>query len=299
MSSRSETPVVKNTVKRRIPNFEKSFFILPISGWMIFFMAVPILYIIFISFLQRGINGGIDVIFSLENYKRIFSPLYLRIFLDSVSIAFTTTLCTLFLGYPFAYLVAKIPKRFRILAVMLIIIPFWTNSLIRTYAWMILMSTGGLINNVLIKMGLISEPLKMLYTYGAVLVGMIYALFPFMVLPLYTSIEKIEGIFIDAAKDLGANPLKAFLTVTLPLTMPGIIAGCILVFIPSLGLFYICVLMGGSKVMLIGNLIKNQFLVSRDWPFGAAVSIIMMIAILVIIGISIKLLGKKIHLEVF
>ncbi|CAB1245361.1 ABC transporter permease [Clostridium sp. HV4-5-A1G] len=299
MSSRSETPVVKNTVKRRIPNFEKSFFILPISGWMIFFMAVPILYIIFISFLQRGINGGIDVIFSLENYKRIFSPLYLRIFLDSVSIAFTTTLCTLFLGYPFAYLVAKIPKRFRILAVMLIIIPFWTNSLIRTYAWMILMSTGGLINNVLIKMGLISEPLKMLYTYGAVLVGMIYALFPFMVLPLYTSIEKIEGIFIDAAKDLGANPLKAFLTVTLPLTMPGIIAGCILVFIPSLGLFYICDLMGGSKVMLIGNLIKNQFLVSRDWPFGAAVSIIMMIAILVIIGISIKLLGKKIDLEVF
>ncbi|KAA8669807.1 ABC transporter permease subunit [Clostridium sp. WLY-B-L2] len=266
---------------------------------MIFFMAVPILYIIFISFLQRGINGGIDVIFSLENYKRIFSPLYLRIFLDSVSIAFTTTLCTLFLGYPFAYLVAKIPKRFRILAVMLIIIPFWTNSLIRTYAWMILMSTGGLINNVLIKMGLISEPLKMLYTYGAVLVGMIYALFPFMVLPLYTSIEKIEGIFIDAAKDLGANPLKAFLTVTLPLTMPGIIAGCILVFIPSLGLFYICDLMGGSKVMLIGNLIKNQFLVSRDWPFGAAVSIIMMIAILVIIGISIKLLGKKIDLEVF
>lgn len=299
MSSRSETPVVKNTVKRRIPNFEKSFFILPISGWMIFFMAVPILYIIFISFLQRGINGGIDVIFSLENYKRIFSPLYLRIFLDSVSIAFTTTLCTLFLGYPFAYLVAKIPKRFRILAVMLIIIPFWTNSLIRTYAWMILMSTGGIINNVLIKMGLISEPLKMLYTYGAVLVGMIYALFPFMVLPLYTSIEKIEGIFIDAAKDLGANPLKAFLTVTLPLTMPGIIAGCILVFIPSLGLFYICDLMGGSKVMLIGNLIKNQFLVSRDWPFGAAVSIIMMIAILVIIGISIKLLGKKIDLEVF
>ncbi|MEY8762848.1 MULTISPECIES: ABC transporter permease [Clostridium] len=262
-------------------------------------MAVPIVYIIFISFLQRGVNGGIDVVFSFDNYRRIFSPLYFKIFLDSISIAFITTLFTLILGYPFAYLVAKIPKRFRVLAIMLIIIPFWTNSLIRTYAWMILMSTEGLINNVLIKMGLITEPLKMLYTYGAVLVAMIYALFPFMVLPLYTSIEKVNKGYIDAAKDLGANSIKAFLTVTLPLTMPGIVAGCILVFIPSLGLFYICDLMGGSKVMLIGNLIKNQFLVSRDWPFGAAVSVAMMVGILIIVGVGIKLLGKKIDLEVF
>ncbi|MEY7999950.1 ABC transporter permease [Clostridium sp. Mt-5] len=299
MRTESKSTHGRNIIKRWIPNFEKNFFILPISIWMIFFMAVPILYIVFISFLQRGVNGGIDFTFSVENYKRIISPLYFKVFFDSISIAFITTLCTLVLGYPFAYLVVKIPKRFRILAIMLIIIPFWTNSLIRTYAWMILMSTGGLINNVLIKIGLISEPLEMLYTYGAVLVGMIYTLFPFMVLPLYTSIEKIQKIYIDAAEDLGANPFRAFLTVTLPLTMPGVIAGCILVFIPSLGLFYICDLMGGSKVMLMGNLIRNQFLVSRDWPFGAAVSIIMIIAVLIIVGISVKLVGKKIDLEVF
>ncbi|MHC6179822.1 ABC transporter permease [Clostridium sp. JNZ X4-2] len=299
MRIESKSTHEKNIVKRWIPNFEKSFFILPISIWMIFFMAVPILYIVFISFLQRGVNGGIDFIFSVENYKRIISPLYFKVFFDSVSIALITTLCTLVLGYPFAYLVVKIPKRFRILAIMLIIIPFWTNSLIRTYAWMILMSTEGLINNVLIKTGLISEPLEMLYTYGAVLVGMIYTLFPFMVLPLYTSIEKIQKIYIDAAEDLGASPFRAFLTVTLPLTMPGVVAGCVLVFIPSLGLFYICDLMGGSKVMLMGNLIRNQFLVSRDWPFGAAVSIIMIIAVLIIVGISVKLVGRKIDLEVF
>ncbi|MFL0196347.1 ABC transporter permease [Clostridium sp. WILCCON 0269] len=289
----------KNVDKKHAFSVEKAFFIGPISIWMIIFMAVPILYIVFISFLQRGVNGGIDFTFSLDNYKRIVSPLYFKIFFDSLYIAFITTLCALILGYPFAYFVAKIPKRLRIFTVMLVIIPFWTNSLIRTYAWMVLMSTGGIINNLFIKFGVIKQPLKMLYTYGAVLIGMIYTLFPFMVLPLYTSIEKIEEIYIDAAKDLGASSLKAFLTITLPLSMPGIISGCILVFMPSLGLFYICDLMGGSKVMLIGNLIRNQFLSSRDWPFGAAISIFMIIATLLIVVVGVKLAGKKMDLEVF
>ncbi|WP_241428173.1 ABC transporter permease [Clostridium sp. DJ247] len=266
---------------------------------MIFFMAIPILYIVFISFLQRGTTGGIEFIFSIENYKRIITPLYFKVFLDSIGIALLTTLLTLLLGYPFAYFVVKIPKKFRILAIMLIIIPFWTNSLIRTYSWMTLMNTSGLINHTLIKLGIIKEPMKMLYTYGAVLVGMTYTLFPFMVLPLYTSIEKMEKSYMDAAKDLGANSWTTFITITLPLTMPGIIAGCILVFIPSLGLFYVSDLMGGSKVMLIGNLIRNQFLVSRDWPFGAALSILMIIATLVLVAASVKLLGRKADMEVF
>ncbi|WP_406547876.1 ABC transporter permease [Clostridium ljungdahlii] len=154
-------------------------------------------------------------------------------------------------------------------------------------------------NNLLIKVGFIKEPIEMLYTYGAVLIGMIYTLFPFMVLPLYTSIEKVNKNYIEAAKDLGATSLRAFLTVTLPLTKPGIVAGSILVFIPSLGLFYICDLMGGSKVMLIGNLIRNQFLISRDWPFGAALSVFMIIITLILLHVSTKLVGKKVDLEVF
>ncbi|XBS30291.1 ABC transporter permease subunit [Clostridium autoethanogenum] len=266
---------------------------------MIVLMGAPICYVIFISFLQRGTNGGIDFVFSLDNYKRIISPLYLKVFMDSLLIALITTLFTLVVGYPFAYLVVKIPKKFRIFVVMLIIVPFWTNSLIRSYAWMTLLSTEGLVNNLLIKVGFIKEPIEMLYTYGAVLIGMIYTLFPFMVLPLYTSIEKVNKNYIEAAKDLGATSLRAFLTVTLPLTKPGIVAGSILVFIPSLGLFYICDLMGGSKVMLIGNLIRNQFLISRDWPFGAALSVFMIIITLILLHVSTKLVGKKVDLEVF
>ncbi|OAA94930.1 ABC transporter permease [Clostridium coskatii] len=285
--------------KKRLLNFEKSFFIGPVSLWMIVLMGAPICYVIFISFLQRGTNGGIDFVFSLDNYKRIISPLYLKVFMDSLLIALITTLFTLVVGYPFAYLVVKIPKKFRIFVVMLIIVPFWTNSLIRSYAWMTLLSTEGLVNNLLIKVGFIKEPIEMLYTYGAVLIGMIYTLFPFMVLPLYTSIEKVNKSYIEAAKDLGATSLRAFLTVTLPLTKPGIVAGSILVFIPSLGLFYICDLMGGSKVMLIGNLIRNQFLISRDWPFGAALSVFMIIITLILLHVSTKLVGKKVDLEVF
>lgn len=262
-------------------------------------MAVPIIYIVFISFLQRGVNGGIDFVFSFSNYKRIMSPLYFKVFSNSLSIAFITMMFTLILGYPFAYFVSKIPKKFRTLAIILIIIPFWTNSLIRTYAWMNLMSTEGVINNILIKLDIIKDPLKMLYTYGAVLLGMIYTLFPFMVLPIYNSIEKLKSCYIDAAKDLGAGKFKTFFTIMLPLTMPGVLAGCILVFIPSLGLFYISDLMGGSKVMLIGNLIRNQFLVSRDWPFGAAISIFMIVVTLILTTISIKLVGKKTDMEVF
>lgn len=280
-------------------NFEKYTFIMPVSIWMIIFMAVPIIYIVFISFLQRGVNGGIDFVFSFSNYKRIMSPLYFKVFSNSLSIAFITMVFTLIFGYPFAYFVSKIPKKFRTLAIILIIVPFWTNSLIRTYAWMNLMSTEGVINSILIKLNIIEEPLKMLYTYGAVLLGMIYTLFPFMVLPIYSSIEKLESCYIDAAKDLGAGKLKTFFTIIFPLTMPGVLAGCILVFIPSLGLFYISDLMGGSKVMLIGNLIRNQFLVSRDWPFGAAISIFMIVVTLILTTISIKLVGKKTDMEVF
>ncbi|AKN32244.1 spermidine/putrescine ABC transporter permease [Clostridium carboxidivorans P7] len=287
------------TVKSKKIDFYKLTLIFPISLWMILLVAIPLTYVVVISFMQRGAEGGINFVFSFENYKRMIKPLYFKVFFDSLGIAAITTFLTFLFGYPFAYFLSKTPKKLRIFALMMIIIPFWTNSLIRTYAWMALLSTEGLINHILLNLGLIKEPLKLLYTYGAVLIGMVYTLFPFMVLPLYNSIEKVDKSLVEAAKDLGANSLKTFTTVTLPLTMPGIIAGCILVFIPSLGLFFIPDLMGGSNIMLIGNLIRNQFLVSRDWPFGAALSIVLIIVALILIGICRKLTGKKVDVEVF
>ncbi|OPJ56185.1 ABC transporter permease [Clostridium oryzae] len=271
----------------------------PISLWMILLVLVPLIYIVFISFMQRSDAGEIIFKPTLDNYITMKNPIYFKVFIDSLNMAFTTTVLVLALGYPFAYFVARVPKKFRVLAMMLIIVPFWTNSLIRTYAWMSLLSTEGLINNFLIKIGIIKEPLKMLYTYGAVLVGMVYTLLPFMVLPLYNSIEKMDRTYLEAARDLGASSVKAFLTITVPLTMPGIVAGCILVFIPSVGLFFISDLMGGSKVMLIGSLIRNQFSTARNWPFGAALSIVMIVLSLVLIGIYIKLVGRKVDMEVF
>lgn len=271
----------------------------PITLWMIIFVAIPLIYIIFISFMQRGTDGGIVYTPTLDNYARMKNSIYFKVFLDSLAIAFITTALTLILGYPFAYFASKVQKKFSILILIIIIVPFWTNSLIRTYGWIILLRTEGIINHFLILSGIIKEPLKMLYSYGAVLVGMVYTMFPFMVLPLYNSIEKLDRSYIEGAKDLGANRLKAFSTVTIPLTMPGIIAGCILVFIPSVGLFFIPDLMGGSQVMLIGNLIRNQFLQSRDWPFGAALSIVMIVVSLILIGLYIKIVDKKVDMEVF
>ncbi|MDF2502720.1 ABC transporter permease [Clostridium sp.] len=271
----------------------------PIALWMLIFVAIPLLYIIFISFMQRGVDGGIVYTPTIENYVRMKNPIYFKVFFDSLVIAFITTALTLILGYPFAYFASKIPRKFSVLVLIIIIVPFWTNSLIRTYGWIILLRTEGIINHFLILSGIIKEPLKMLYSYGAVLVGMVYTMFPFMVLPLYNSIEKLDRSYIEGAKDLGASRLKAFSTVTIPLTMSGIMAGCILVFIPSVGLFFIPDLMGGSQIMLIGNLIRNQFLQSRDWPFGAALSIVMIVISLILIGLYIKIVGKKVDMEVF
>lgn len=293
----SKKPIKIKSRKRM--DLAKLITIIPISLWMIILVAIPLLYVIFISFMQRGVMGNIIYKPSIENYTRMNSPLYYKVFYDSIFIAFITTMLTLIFGYLFAYFAAKAPKKYRIVVLMLVVIPFWTNSLIRTYGWMVLLRTEGLINHLLIMLGIIKEPLKMLYNYGAVLVVMVYTFFPFMVLPLYNSIEKLDKAYLEAAKDLGASRAKAFRTVTLPLTMPGIVAGCILVFIPSIGLFFIPDLIGGSRVMLIGNLIKNQFLVSRDWPFGAALSIVMIVISFAFIGGYIKLIGKKVDMEVF
>ncbi len=241
--------------------------------------------------MSRGVYGDIVLKPTLENYIALFDPLYLKVFAISIMIAFFTTLSCLVIGYPFAYFIATANPKYRSMLLMLIIIPFWTNSLVRTYAWKLILEKEGIINSLLMNIGIIDEPLKMLYNYGAIFLGMTYTLFPFMVLPLYSSIEKLDRGLLEAADDLGANSTKAFRHVTLPLTMPGIVAGSLLVFIPSLGYFFIPDLMGGGKQMIIGNLIKNQFLTARNWPFGAALSIILIVITLVFVLGYLKLVG--------
>ncbi|WP_309245359.1 ABC transporter permease [Clostridium estertheticum] len=285
-------------MKNMKENILKVLTIVPISFWMLFFVAIPLLYIVFISFMQRGDDGSIVYISTISNYTRMARPLYVKVFLDSIVVAFVTTLFTLVFGYPFAYFATKI-KKYKILVMLLIMAPFLTNSLIRTYGWIVILSTNGILNHALLITGIIKEPLKMLYSYGAVMIGMIYTMFPFMVLPLYNSIDKMDRAYIEAAKDLGSSRWRTFRTVTVPLTMPGIVAGCILVFVPSVGLFFIPDLMGGSNVMLIGNLIENQFMGANDWPFGAALSIIMIFISLILILVYIKIVGKKLDTEVF
>ncbi|MCM8711309.1 ABC transporter permease [Clostridium sp. SYSU_GA19001] len=270
----------------------------PIVLWLTILVAVPLLIVIAMGFLSRGTYGQVEFKFTLKNYISIFNPLYMKMLMYSLWISLFTTIICLILGYPFAYYIAKAPKKLSGILLMLIIVPFWTNSLIRTYSWITLLRTNGVINSYLLKLGIIADPLQLLYTNGAVLLGLVYTLFPFMVLPLYASIDSLDKSYIEAANDLGARPFVTFFKITVPLTMPGIVAGCILVFIPTLGLFFIPDLMGGSKIMLISNFIKNQFLTARDWPLGSAASIVIIGLTFVLIGVYLKIAGTNNKTEV-
>lgn len=265
----------------------------PVGLWLITFFVVPLILVFIFSFLSRGEYGNIQLPFTLDNYKRLMTPMYFEILWKTVLIGILTTVGCLIIGYPFAYFIGRAKKKHRTLLLLLVILPFWTNSLVRTYAWIILLRTEGVINAILLKIGLISAPLEMLYTDAAVFIGMLYIMLPFMILPIYTSIEKLDMSYIEAANDLGASPYKTFREITLPLTRPGIIAGCMLVFIPTLGYFFISDLMGGSKTMLISNLIKNQFLTARDWPFGSSIAVVLIILMLIAIGIYFKATQNK------
>ncbi|SHJ98178.1 spermidine/putrescine transport system permease protein [Clostridium amylolyticum] len=265
--------------------------ILPVSLWMLAFFIVPLLLILVVSFCTRGETGDIIFKFTLSNYERMFNKLYLVIFLKSLMVSIFTTLICLIFGYPFAFIIARANKKIKPLLLLLIILPFWTNSLVRTYAMIILLRTEGILNTFFLNIGLIKAPLKLMYNNAAVMIGMLYMMFPFMVLPLYATIEKLDLRVLEAADDLGANPVKKFINVTLPLTRSGILSGSILVLVPTLGLFFITDLMGGSKVVLMSNVIKNQFLTARDWPFGSAISVILMIVMVIVIFYYTKLGG--------
>ena len=240
--------------------------------WLGAFALLPWLALLLVSLLDRTEVDFFIPVFTLKNYQELLGPVFLNVLKDSLRLAFLSTLFCLLIGYPFAYRIAKASPKWRPWLLLLVIIPFWTNSLIRTYSLILILGAQGMINKALLGLGIIDSPLRMMYTDFAVFVGLTYTLLPFMVLPLYASIEKLDTKLVDAAKDLGAGPLRAFWHITLPLTLPGIVAGCMLVFLPALGIFYVPEVLGGSKNLLLGTYIKDQFLLTRNWPLGAAAS---------------------------
>jgi spermidine/putrescine transport system permease protein len=257
------------------------FLISPANIYLFIFMILPLIMIAVLSFLSRGEYGNVVLKLNLTNYTRLFEPLYGNILVRSLIVGGVTTIFCIAIGYPLAYYIARAPARQRSLLLFLILLPFWTNFIIRIYAWKMILQSGGILDTVLQWTHLTSQPLGLLYTPTAVMIGMVYEFLPFMVLPLYTSLEKIENALLEAAADLGAPPLIAFWRVTLPLSVPGMIAGTILTFIPAMGMFVVPDILGGARTNLIGNVIQNQFLTARDWPFGAAASMILMILTMV------------------
>ncbi|WP_193015504.1 spermidine/putrescine ABC transporter permease PotB [Proteus sp. FME41] len=271
-----------------------------VVGWLMVFVFLPNIMIIATSFLTRDDANLVEMTFTLDNYYRLFDPMYAEVLLHSINMAVVATLACLLLGYPFAYFLAKMPRKIQPLMLFLLIVPFWTNSLIRIYGLKIFLSTKGYFNEFLLWIGLIDKPLRIIYTPEAVVLGLVYILLPFMVLPLYSSIEKLDKPCLEAARDLGANKFQTFIRIIIPLTMPGIIAGCLLVMLPAMGLFFVADLMGGAKNLLIGNVIKSQFLNIRDWPFGAATSICLTLVMGLMLFVyyrAVKLLHKKVEIE--
>ena len=265
----------------------------PLYLFTIVFVALPIIYLIVLSFMTRAETWGVVNDFTFDNYRKIWNPVYLNTFRESFQLAILTTICTLVIGYPFGYFMACLEKKARSMMMLLVVIPFWTSALMRMYGWIIIFRSNGLLDKLLMGLGITEDPLKLLYSYPAVLVGMVYSLLPFMILSVYSSTDKMDWSLVEASRDLGATRLQAFLTVTVKMTLPGIMSGIVLVFIPSMGLFFIADILGGGKVMLVGNLIQNQLNNGRDWPFAAALSVVLMIFTSVMIWLYRKVTKVK------
>jgi len=255
----------------------------PGALWLILFFNLPLVIVLFISLVERGRAGGIKLppVFTLVNYRDFFDLLYLGIFGHSVRIGSVVTLICILVGYPLAYFIAQRPPRWRNALMLLVMIPFWTNFLVRTYALKQVLGAEGIINTVLLQAGLIARPLDLLFNEFAVVVGLVYGYLPFAILPMYASIEKFDYSLMEAAADLGASARRAFLRVMLPMTLPGVVAALVLTFVPVVGAFITPDIMGGGKVEMIGTLINRQFGVARNWPFGSAIALVLMALVLV------------------
>lgn len=251
--------------------------ILPLYIFALIFVLGPMIYMVVLSFMTKAEGWGVVASFTFDNYKNILEPVYLKTFTESLKLAFTTTFFVVLIGYPFGYFMAKLSPGGKKIMMLLLMIPFWTSSLIRLYGWIIIFRANGTLDFLLMGVGLTDSPLKLLYTYPAVVVGMIYALVQFMILAIYSSAEKMDWSLVEAARDLGASPVKAFMSVTFKLTLPGLMSGLILTFVPSMGLFFIADILGGNKVVLVGSLIQDQLMKAHNWPFAAALAVILML----------------------
>lgn len=263
--------------------------ILPLYLFTIVFVACPLIYVLILSFTPQ--EGGFA--FTLENYRRILEPVYLDTFIQSFQLAVTSTLIICVLGYPFGYFMARLPKEKKEKAMLFLMLPFWVNSLIRLYGWIIILQKKGILNYILEKLGIIDEPLKILYSYPAIVIGMVYVLLPFMAMSVYSSAEKLDWSLVEAARDLGASKTQAFFHIILKLTFPGLLSGIILTFIPSMGLFFIADILGGNKIVLVGSLIQEQMTRGSNWPFAAALAVVMMVLTTILIMVYRKLTNAK------
>ncbi|MDD6429426.1 MAG: ABC transporter permease [Lachnospiraceae bacterium] len=263
----------------------------PMTIWSVLFILIPVVMLFVMSFMTKGLLGKIVYKFTFANYTDILKPVYFNVVKESLIIALWTTLLTVLLGYPLAMVMSRLKKRTTGIITILLMLPLWVSGLVILYSFVIMLNNSGTINSFLMDIGIIKKPLQLLYNNFSVTIGMVYMFLPFAVLPMYSSIEKLDPSLIEASKDLGANPAVTFFKVTLPLTSPGIFAGVILTFIPCIGYYMVTDMLGGGTSMLVGNLIYRQFTISRNWPFGAALSVVLSLVILLMVLIYTKLGG--------
>ncbi|PSJ60910.1 ABC transporter permease [Pseudaminobacter soli (ex Li et al. 2025)] len=275
----------------------------PVSLFLIVFFLVPLTIMIVTSFLTPGLYGGVEWSFYPHNFGRIlgfadpafeeFDPVYMAIFFRSLRIAALTVIATLVVCYPAAFCVSLLPDRWKSFCLFLITLPFFSSLIVRLFVWVLILRQTGLANEVLLALGIIAQPLNMIYTDGAIILGMVYIFIPFMFMPIYASVEKLDWRLVQASLDLGAGPVRTFLRIVLPLTAPGVIGGAVIVFIPALGNFIVPAVLGGAKVMMLGNLIETQFLAARNWPFGSALAMMVMAVMLVLLLAYVLVSGRR------
>lgn len=275
----------------------------PVSLFLAVFFLGPLAIMIVTSFLAPGLYGGVEWAWYPHNYGRIlgfadpmfedFDPIYIAIFLRSLKIAAMTVLATLLVCYPAAFCISRLSDRWKNFCLFLITLPFFTSLIVRLFIWVLILRPTGLANEVLIGTGIVSRPLDLIYTDGAIILGMVYVFIPFMFMPVYASVEKLDWTLVRASLDLGAGPVRTFLRIILPLTAPGIAGGAVIVFIPALGNFVVPAILGGAKVMMLGNLIEQQFLAARNWPFGSALAMMVMTVMLVLLFIHVVVSGRR------
>lgn len=283
--------------------FQLALLLGPVSAFLAVFFLGPLAIMIVTSFLAPGLYGGVEWTFYPHNFGRIlgfadpmfeeFDPIYIAIFLRSIEIAALTVLATLLVCYPAAFCIARLSERWKIFCLFLITLPFFTSLIVRLFVWVLILRQTGLVNEVLLSTGVIERPLDLIYTQGAIILGMTYVFIPFMFMPVYASVEKLDWTLVRASLDLGAGPVRTFWRVILPLTAPGIAGGAVIVFIPALGNFVVPAVLGGAKVMMFGNLIEQQFLAARNWPFGAALAMMVMSVMLIMMIAHVVISGRR------